>query len=91
MIKIIEIYTQYVLAYGVYIDKYFRNNRDESWCEGEMAVCDDLYDELNELVTAEFKDEDTVYDVMDILARTDSKTKKIAIAENLQNLFDYLS
>lgn len=86
---IVKLYADYVIAYGAYIDKYMVNMREED-AVAEIEVCDKLYAELSEMVMDLVKDEGVFHDLMDILARTDFHSKKISMAENLKNFFNYL-
>lgn len=86
--KIIKVYTDYVIEYSKQVDKYMVNRCEED-CLAEIALCNDLYDVLTLLVDTFSVDDEMAYDIIDMLSVTD-KDKKIDMANNLKNLFDYI-
>lgn len=91
MLKITQIYSNYVLAYNKYVDKYFRVGENEEACMDEIEVCDRIYEGLNEKVYFYCnRDENMADDIMNILSRTEFSTAKIDMAQNMYDLHNYL-
>lgn len=89
--EIIKLYTDYAVAYSLYIDKYLPN-KDESECQFEIELCDILYKNLEDLVYYTYEtDEEKADYIMNTLCMCDPQTKKIDMAKNLLLYFEIIA